>query len=103
MPLDQRTWPKPPDRRTPEPPTPRVAAIARDDRTLRVRRSDPRLPWPPLGLSKSIAQPPSPLGLGRAAGRPSRGGTAAGLGIAAAHVRGNRLHRSHARGNRHRP
>jgi hypothetical protein len=35
-------------RRTPEPPTPRVATITRDDRSTHDRRSHSLLPWPPL-------------------------------------------------------
>jgi hypothetical protein len=35
---------------TPEPPTPRVAAIARDDRASRDHRSDPCPSWPPPPL-----------------------------------------------------
>jgi hypothetical protein len=42
-------------RRTLEPPMPRVATIARDDRASRDHRSYPHLVWPPLPLLKPIA------------------------------------------------
>ena len=38
----------------PEPPMPRMAAIAGDDRASRARRSYPRVPWPPPSLPKPI-------------------------------------------------
>jgi hypothetical protein len=59
-PLDQRT---PPShriggvgrRRTLEPPTPRMAAIARDDYASHDRRSDPRPSWTPPPMPPLIA------------------------------------------------
>jgi hypothetical protein len=53
-------------RMTPDPPTPCVVAITKDDRASRNRRSHPHLPWPPPPLPKPTTPcaPPSPSGLG---------------------------------------
>jgi hypothetical protein len=51
MPPDRRSW----SLKDAEPPTPRVAAIARDDRASRDCQSHPHLLWPPPPLSRPTA------------------------------------------------
>jgi hypothetical protein len=51
-------------RRTPEPPTPRVSALAGDDRASHDRWCHPRRPWPPPTLSKYIVPCATTVGTG---------------------------------------